>query len=380
VKTSVISGLRIPFFSFERGPSDNLNMGKRYHAGFAAVLLFCGAALPAQELVDDGSAPFFFPVHRLWQDAQSGVVRWQPDWPLEMPPDSFEPMAIGRARQVTVTVTIASDELSQAEDAENVAGARPGSSSLPPDSGPGVEPDAVSVENAVIPAEYTAQFDSHGRFTAFPFLLNGVFYQTSVQYDSRGAIEAMTLVVSPEESVEIVFLEMDEQADAQIDEPSAAYRPVMARIKITDTYYFATFQWTTGACVELWTDEAGTPLEIFRDERTFHYDSMRNITFIGNSASSVSAHYNEAGVRYWTTAQNELSFQRDETGLITRLTDAQKPAPDEPPVDYSYDYQFDQTGEWTERREIRWVEMKGYLVPAQGTLVTRLIDYAPPDQ
>jgi hypothetical protein len=348
-------------------------MENRYHAGFAAVLLFCGMALAAQEFENGGDAPFFFPVHRLWQDARGEALRWQPDWPIEMPPDSFEPVATGRAQRVTVTIVAASDELPPAENVENAAGPNPESSNPPPGSGP----DAELAENAALPAEYTARLDSSGRFIAFPFLLNGVFYQAFARYDCRGAVEAMTLAVSPEESVEIAFLEMDEQADAQIGGPITAYRPVVARIKTAAAYYFVTFRWETGGCVELWTDEAGTPLEILRDERVFHYDSMRNNTSIGDSTSSVSARYNAAGVRYWTTAQNELAFQRDETGLILRLTDAKEPAPDGPPVNYSYDYQFDQNGDWTERREVRWVEMRGYLVPAQGTLVTRVIDYAP---
>ncbi|MDR1095859.1 MAG: hypothetical protein LBL31_05675 [Spirochaetaceae bacterium] len=354
-------------------------MANRYHAGFAAVLFFCGTALAAQELADGGAAPFFFPVHRLWQDARGGALRWQPDWPLEMPPDSFEPVATGRARRVTVAVTAAVDGPPPTENAEIAAGAGLESSGLSPDSGP----DAERAENAALPAEYTAQLDSDGRFTAFPFLLNGVFRQAFARYDRGGKMEAMTLAVSPEESVEVVFLETDEQGDGRIGGPAAADRPVVARVKTAAAYYFVTFRWETGGCVELWTDEAGTPLGILRDERVLHYDSMGNSTFMGDSASSVSARYNAAGARYWSRAQNELFFQRDEAGLIVRLTDVQGSAPDAagPPVNYSYDYQFDQNGAWTERREVRWAETQGYLVPAPGTLVTRVIDYAPlPDR
>jgi hypothetical protein len=329
-------------------------MGNRYRAIFTAVLLFCGVALIAQESADGNDAPFFFPIHRLWQDAQGGAVRWKPDWPFAIPPDSFDPAANGDARRVTITVTAARDKPPETEDTENA--------------------DAPSAECTA--TEYTARLDSDGRLVEFPFLLNGVFHQASARYDRRGAVETMTLAVSPEEPIEIVFLQIDGHTDE--------YRPVLARIKIGGAYYFASFRWEAGTCVELWTDETGIPLEIFRDNRIFHHDSMLNTTFISDVVSAVSARYNGSGVRYWTTGEKELAFQRDETGLIVRLTGGQKNVSDagdvsvrEPPVNYSYEYQFDQNGNWTERHEIRWFEIKDYLAPSSGTLVTRLIDYAP---
>jgi hypothetical protein len=327
-------------------------MGNRYRAVVAAGLLFWGMNLAGQEAADGGEAVPFFPVHRLWQDAHG--IRWQPDWPFAVPPDSFDPVAKGTALRVTVTVAAGSGE---ASDAENASGDNPERSAIPVD--PGTESSDPSVE-------YTARLDSADRLVAFPFLLNGAFYQAVVEYDRQGAIETMRLTVSPEEATEITFLETDEG------------RPITARIKAGDAFYFASFRWIGDACVELWTDEAGTPLEIFRNERIFHYDSMRNITLINDGASEVSALYNADGVRYWTTADRVLAFQRDETGLIVRMTGGQKSVPEDAaqdsPINYSYEYQFDQNGNWTERREIRWLEMKGYLAPSPGTLVTRLID------
>jgi hypothetical protein len=329
-------------------------MGNRYRAVVAAGLLFFGMNLTAQEAAnaDGGEASPFFPVHRLWQDAHG--IRWQPNWPLDIPPDSFDPVTEGTARRVTVTVAAGNGEV---PDAENAGADNTERSVLPVD--PGTESPASSVE-------YTARLDRDDRLAAFPFLLNGTFYQAFVEYDRQGAIETMMLAVSPEETTEITFLETDEG------------RPITARIKADDAYYFASFRWIGDACVELWTDETGTPLEIFRNEQIFHYDSMRNITLINDDTSEVSALYNADGVRYWTTTDRELAFQRDETGLIVRMTGGQKSAPEDAaqvsPINYSYEYQFDQNGNWTERREIRWLEMKGYLVPSPGILVTRLID------
>jgi hypothetical protein len=329
-------------------------MGNRYHAVFAAVLFFIlsfiDTTLAAQGSVngeneENGAAVFIFPVHRLWFDAQSGAVRWQPDWSLAIPPDSFDPATDGGVRQITITVTTVDEEPPEMED------------------------EGITVTSI----KYTMRFDSDSRLAEFPALLNGIMHQAFVEYDSRGAIETIALAVSPDELIEIVFLQIEEYMDE--------YRPVTARIKAGDMYYFASFRWTANTCIELWTDETGVPLEIFQDERVLHYDSMRNMTFINDGTSAVSAFYNGSGVRYWSTAEKDFAFQRDETGQIIRLTSIQKNASEEavqePPVNYSYEYQFDQNGNWTERREIRWFELKGYLVPSLGTLVTRFIDYIP---
>jgi hypothetical protein len=331
-------------------------MGNRYRAVVVVGLLFLGMNLAAQEPVDGESpdvAPFF-PINRLWRDALG--IRWQPDWPLAIPPDSFDPVAKGTARRVTITVAAVRDESPDTQN-DTAGENNPENAALPIDPG---------AESSVPVIKYTMRLDSDGRLVEFPFLLSGRFYQAFVEYNRQGTIETMVVAVSPAELTEITFLQTDEG------------RPVTARIKTGDAYFFASFRWTGDACVELWTDETGLPLEIFRDERIFHYDSMQNITFIYDGTSEVSAFYNANGVRYWATAGKELSFQRDETGLIVRATGAPKNAPEnvihEPPVSYSYEYQFDQSGNWTERREIRWLEIKGYLAPTAGTLVTRLID------
>ncbi|MDR1470401.1 MAG: hypothetical protein LBT00_14050 [Spirochaetaceae bacterium] len=359
-------------------------MGHRHIAFCAAFLFFSSLAVTvdSQEGEEaDGQTDVspVFPIHRLWQDAKKNTVRWQPDWPLAIPPDSFDPVSSGKARRVTITVQ--------------------------PPMIDGVENGASTGENAEspeprFPSVYTARRDADGRLVEFPFLRDGVFYQASARYgrdetDGR-VIEALTLALSPDASnepdastesigpIEIVLLKTDEG------------RPVTARIKTGDASYFASFLWRADTCVEMWTDETGVPLEVLRDERIFHYDSMQNITFIRSADSpdfidltndgapggtrEVSARYNDKGPRYWTRDGTTLSFQRDETGLIVRLADIQEKGADtpQPPINSSYAYTFDQNGNWTERREIRWTKLNGYLVPSEGTVVTRLIEYAAP--
>jgi hypothetical protein len=251
----------------------------------------------------------------------------------------------------------------------------------------GAENGATAGEDAEAPeppplASYTARRDANGRLVEFPFLRNGVFQQVALRYgrDENGeqVVTAMTLTFSPGETIEITVLTMDEG------------RPVTARIKAGDAFYFASFLWQAGDCVEMWTDEAGVPLEVLHDERIFHYDGMKNVTFIGYGGLSgegtdgvreVSAYYNEKGPRYWTRDGMTFAFRRDETGLLTGLADITDGADtredgDGPPaVNSTYAYAFDRNGNWTERRETRWSRLNEYLVPSEGAVITRLIEY-----
>ncbi|MDR0639111.1 MAG: hypothetical protein LBG27_09500 [Spirochaetaceae bacterium] len=342
-------------------------MGYRYAALCAAFLFFSGAvfaqSLDGEEADGQADVSPVFPIHRLWKDAEKNVVRWQPDWPLDIPPDSFDPVSNGKARRVTITV-----QTPAIDGTENGTSAGGNAKPLAADA---------SAESAKpsSPIVYTARLDANGRLVEFPFLRDGVFYQAATRYgrDKAGApvIEAMTLALSPDEAIEIAVLTTDEG------------RPVTARIKTGAAYYFASFLWRAETCVEMWTDEAGVPLEVLRDTRIFHYDSMQNITFISftdsanegtDGAYEVSARYNDKGPRYWTRDGTTLSFQRDETGLLVRLTDIRRDETSQPPINSSYAYTFDQNGNWTERREIRWTKLNGYLVSSEGVVIKRLIE------
>jgi hypothetical protein len=349
-------------------------MGNRYIARYVAIFFLTGAAIAAGQSLnglngnegdetDGGNAVPVIPIHRLWEDAGKNAVRWQPDWPLAIPPDSFDPVHSGEARLVTITVETAGDD--DAENGEGAEGsAEPAALSPPGQSAESAESGA-SPDFPVSPALYTARLNPDGGLAEFPFLQDGVFYQVFAEYDHAGVVTALTLVRSPEESIEITILRTDEG------------RPTAARIKTGGAYYFASFFWTGKTCVEMWMDEAGVPLTVFRDERVCHSDSMGNITFIGDGTRVASARYNDKGARYWTRDGATRSFQRDETGLVVSLTDIEEDGNEttQPPVHYTYAYTFDQNGNWTERREIRWTALNDYLVPSKGTVVKRLIDY-----
>jgi hypothetical protein len=337
-------------------------------------LLFgvCGGGLSAEESAgEDGQGvPLPFPIHRLWQEAREGTTRWNPGWPLDFPPDSFDPVPDG-AREITVTITAPAPP----PDTGGVSAGQPPKPAA--QTGRSVENSADS--EAVPPIEYVVQRDTEGHRTAFPFLLDGMFYQAGARYDRENTIEQLTLAASPEETIEIDFLQTESGL------------PVTARIKADDTYYFAAFSWAAGQCVELWTDEAGTPLAVLRETRTLHYDSMSNTTRIADSQTETTARYQGAGARYWTRKGTLVTLQRDERGLIVRLTAHPTAVPVEPqtretdgtamdealdaPLNYSYEYQFDENGNWIERREIRWTEMDGYLVPSDGAVARRVIAY-----
>jgi hypothetical protein len=371
---------------------------RAFHAVFAAFFLLSGVRPAAQnaetaENAGEQKALPLFPIHRLWEAAREGDLRWRPDWPPAVPPDSFAPLADG-ARRVTITITGIGRE--EARDTQNAQVAAQTAAQERAQAGGDGEGD-----DGAPPAEYTARRDADGRLTAFPFLRDGVFTQAEVRYDRNREIAVLTLAAaiaadgeaagedgaSPGgEAVEVTLLE------------TVNGLPRIARIASGGAFYFAAFTWTAGAaageygeCIEMWTDEAGAPLAILSGGPTLYHDSMRNITAVSGGGIDVSARYHEKGVRYWNSGGKELAFQRDERGLVVRLTEAQSvpagspPLPDngpetgepsfEPPVNYSYEYTFDRNGTWIERREIRWTPLHGFLAPSAGDVVTRVIDY-----
>jgi hypothetical protein len=143
---------------------------------------------------------------------------------------------------------------------------------------------------------------------------------------------------------------------------------------------FVAFSWYSDGCAVLWTDEAGAPLAVLSEKRVFHRDSMNNISYIsaGRDGGEVRAFYNARGVRYWSRDGKDYEFRRDGRGLVLRLMETSDVTV--PPLNYSYDYSFggvngDAThSAWTERRELRWTVLDGYLAASPGDVVTRVIE------
>jgi ABC-type taurine transport system ATPase subunit len=50
-------------------------------------------------------------------------------------------------------------------------------------------------------------------------------------------------------------------------------------------------------------------------------------------------------------------------------------SPGEGDVNFIYEYDFDERGNWIERREIRMIRSMGHFISTQGTVFRRILEY-----
>ncbi|MDR2053954.1 MAG: hypothetical protein LBP80_11125 [Treponema sp.] len=372
-----------------------------------------------------------FPLVPILETILAGEISWRPDWPPEMPPDLFA--VSGEPHSVTVTL-----EFPAAADQTGSAGA--GS----PDSAntANAPNQAVSSNSAGSPEparfEYTLSRGGDGRFTDFPFFMDGGFFQTAVTYDELGRIAGLT--VSAAALWRIEFMEHDEGSGLPVlarlnaGSPADADAGNAGGADSGGVWFFAALEYRGLSASETWYDPAGTGLAVYSyrydgrdgkkrlsdsvdflagESRTgeYHYDSWGNLTGVGGAYSAV---YREDRPQYWRrplplspaagdaaagTAAAAVSgdaavggdaaaegassgeipwrfiFQWDERRLVTGLLGYPEDESAGDGWDIRYDYAMDGVGNWTERREIRMIRRGGYLFPRAGVLVSRKIDY-----
>ncbi|MDR2344391.1 MAG: hypothetical protein LBD86_07670 [Spirochaetaceae bacterium] len=325
------------------------------------ALLLPAAVLPAQD--DDqvesagensGGGAFIFPVHILPQTAAGGRIEWRPDWPADIPVDTFDILNDDGARRVSA-VTLSGKEII-----------------------------------------LTARRDGRGVFTEFPVFLNGGFYQFGTKFDSEGKIRGFT--TGGEDQMEIEFLAFGNQGG----------EPSLARIHDGESWFFASILYRNGLILETWYDVDGNPLAVFTveldgarpksyrsvfqaapdsentddaedgarpavSESRFYFDSMGNTTRIDRDGGVFEALYKGSVPRYWKGPEpGRLALQWDGQGRLVRMTGF---AGDDAPLDYRYEYEFDGQGAWTERREVRMTPGLGVLLPARGDSFSRSLEY-----
>jgi hypothetical protein len=239
---------------------------------------------------------------------------------VEVPPDLFA--VSGEARSVTVTLEFpAAIVIDQADPA--------GADSSDPVNAADVSNPAASSNPIDSPEppdrfEYALVRDGDGRFTDFPFFMDGGFFQTGVSYDERGRIAGLT--VSAPVLWRIEFMEYDDETGL----------PVLARLNAGSAdhaadagadddagsggvWFFAALEYGGVSVSETWYDPAGTGLAVYKyryDSRggkkrlaefvdfpagergsvEYHYDSWGNLTAIGGVYSAV---YRENRPQYW---------------------------------------------------------------------------------
>ena len=286
----------------------------------------------------------------------SGLGFWRPDWPLVLPPDAFSV----RSGQI---------------------------------SGCRLEGEGISL---------VFRLGLGGLVEEFPFMVNGRMAQVSLVYRGQSEIEQMNLSFgSGEGPWKLEFLEYRD------------FFPYLVRASFGELWYFIYFSAGVNEIIETWYDAEGNALGAFgfylaetgksykiREIRdffdpgnftAFHYDSWGLLTeSLGPLGFFKVLFYKEKLPRYWERRPfsrfiiedvsgetlgetGNFYLQWDGEAFLLRILGVEE-NPD-PYVDYRYEYQLDEMGNWTERRETRMIRNLGLLVPTPGPTFTRVLEY-----
>jgi hypothetical protein len=338
-------------------------MRRRFLCLFLAV--FFVSPLYAQINRGNPQAAGIFPLALVLEGAEHArdAGAWRPDWPFELPPDAFK---------------VLDGELSRA----SIVG------------------EGYSLNLA---------FGPDGRVEEFPFMLTGVMTQVSLEYNDAMEVRELTLAFPSREEQRLtasVGLPGEEPWKIEFLEHRDSL-PVLGRGFRLNTWYFIFITWGPNEISESWYDVAGNFLgaysfpfaNIGQDRRIravqdfsasgrdmeFHFDSRGLVTETAGVNGFFNVHYfREDLPRYWerrpvtgdSPGTGNFSFQWDLNGILLRITGDQSANRDSlPAIDLRYEYSFDEWGNWVERREIRMVRALGHLVPTQGTVFIRNLEY-----
>jgi hypothetical protein len=313
---------------------------------------------PPEEAEVPGDEPVFLPVHALLSALDVPDIRWQPDWPVTMPPDAFV-VENGQTRSITLTLDSESWRITRNRDE---------------------------------------------LFADFPFLFQGKFIQVRRVLGESGKLQEL-IIDDADRPWNIEFLDGDDPA------------LLVMRMAQGEGFFFGVIQSALTRHIETWYDQDGTSMAVFTylfdrpgggsgilkmqsqytdgEIRIEQYqNSFGYISEINSPLGRFSAEYTKDGrPRYWERSllqpmpadeeeeepvlsefHQSFTFQWDEGGFLVRLTGT--PGPGEAdPVDFRYDYSLDEKGNWIERREIRMIPRFGVLVPRPGSRIIRRIEY-----
>jgi len=324
------------------------------------AILLSLSALPAQEMPDAEMTESIgiFPLALVLEAAgltgeeynKGNDNFWRPDWPLELPPDSF---------------MVRNGKLSEAA----------------------VFGDGVSL---------VLRYDPEGRVEEFPFMLNGNIVRVSLMY--RGGLEIHAMDLSFESEEDVYRFEFLEYLDSY---------PSLVRASYGELWCFVSLSKRGNVIMETWYDEEGIALGAYafslikigentrisavrdysnRDGFVEYFYDSRNLLTESSGFNGVFKvlYFLEDLPRYWerrpanSNGAGNFALQWDENGFLLRITADTYPAdtyPADSRVDYRYEYTVDERGNWIERREIRMISRFGLLVPSPGTTFTRVLEY-----
>jgi hypothetical protein len=328
---------------------------------FFLPLLLVTFALPplwAEEGASDEADGGFKPpaLTLLLESVRWGEPLWRPGWPPDFPPDGFR-LRKGAYRSLSIKK-----------------------------------------------GDEEFRFCREGEERDFPLFMEGVLVRGKLFYDKESRLRGAG---AGDWELEILAYEDD--------------LPSLVRMKTGEGWYFAGLKRRGNSILETWYDEAGGILSLWVYETLPPGEDFRIVSresLLGTEQGSASRYYfdgrglpgtvesgeettealyyredlprygsvkNAAGGR---GGERRFSFQWDEEGFLTRVsvsplgTDpaeepagVETPAVAEVPAEYRYEYTLDEKGNWIERREILMFRRGGFLVPAPGEPVTRIIEY-----
>jgi hypothetical protein len=332
-------------------------------------LFFFTLTLQAQS--PDGDKPtdsYIFPLALVleWAEYASGV--WKPDWPLEIPPDAFK---------------VQSGEISACE---------------------------------IISDDFTLDFkiDEAGRAEKFPLMLNGEMAQAAIAYNWFSEIQELTITFpSGDNPWDLEFLEYRNSFPYLVRAYCAGTEGADddAAGGAEGSWYFIYYSYSRTEILETWYDETGNALGIYGftlaevgkmpriraikdysasastdSDTELFYDSRSLVTGISGPAGLFNVlYFREDAQRYWERRPTEdnaagddlitagnFTLQWDEMGLLRRLSGEDGNGQ---LLDCRYEYTLDGMGNWIERQETRRIRDLGFLVPAPGTTVRRILEY-----
>ena len=324
----------------------------------AALILI--PALGAQERTDSPDPGGIFPLALLLERAQyaADAGAWRPDWPLELPPDSFK---------------VPGGELSRA---------------------------SIDGEGYLL----NMTFGPSGLIEEFPFILNGMMSQVSLAYNDMMEIKELTIAFpsredqGQEDAWNIEFLEHEDSF------------PILARAFRQNTWSFVYIVWGVNDIRETWYDVDGNFLGAYsfsyvnigknrriravKDfsspyEETFHFDSRGLITEHRGAYGLYGViYFREDLPRFWerrpasddSAGTGHFSLQWDANGILLRISSnaGESTANADAPVNFRYEYSFDEKGNWVRRQELRMIQNLDHFIPTPGTVFNRVLEYREP--
>ncbi|GMO31250.1 MAG: hypothetical protein Ta2B_12310 [Termitinemataceae bacterium] len=284
---------------------------------------------------------------------------------------------------------------------------------IPPDAFYAAGASSITFSNGSI--ELTMAYNSDGKLVKFPFFSGDNLCQVNCTYDKNRI--ATLGVTTSEQTTAVEFIKYDK-----------AGTPELARVNNNDTWYFVSFN--NNAFLETWADEDGTLLAAYVIKKSgalitsiesygnyksltnTYYDSFGNITKIECQRGTFKAVFNDKGLQYWEHSQNDITkayyFQWDENKHLIRMYDAKENETEskvenkiesdvanelehEDEMEYAsggeddfesasedetvYEYEFDEMGNWTERREVIMQTQFNMTTAKSMTACKRVIEY-----